>query len=202
MWKYLAEALPADVSHPPRGGGGHLSPHPGDPGRRGRAAARRRPGSGLARPRSTPSARASASTSRSGSSSRRGCAGVARLDFGTSMWTGSPIWDEIKLRFALSLQVAIMATLVAVVLAIPLGMLAALRQDTLDRLRGAHLLDRRPGHAVVLARHPDHPGLLVVFKWLPPMVYTPFWVNPWQNLPSSSGPRWRWATATRRWPPA
>src|SRR4029077_8183325 len=56
--------------------------------------------------------------------------GVARLDFGTSMWTGSPIWDEIKLRFALSLQVAIMATLVAVTLAVPLGLLAALRQDS------------------------------------------------------------------------
>src|SRR5438093_377135 len=25
-------------------------------------------------------------------------------------------------------------------------------------------------------------GLLIVFKWLPPMVYTPFWVDPWQNL--------------------
>ena len=69
--------------------------------------------------------------------------GVARLDFGTSMWTGSPIWEEIKLRFALSLQVAIMATLVAVLLAVPLGLLAALRQDTLDGLRGAHLLRSR-----------------------------------------------------------
>ena len=26
-------------------------------------------------------------------------AGVVRLDFGTSMWTGAPIWEEIKLRF-------------------------------------------------------------------------------------------------------
>ena len=25
-------------------------------------------------------------------------------------------------------------------------------------------------------------GLLVVFHWLPPMVYTPLWVDPWQNL--------------------
>jgi peptide/nickel transport system permease protein len=25
-------------------------------------------------------------------------------------------------------------------------------------------------------------ALLIIFKWLPPMVYTPFWVNPWQNL--------------------
>ena len=24
--------------------------------------------------------------------------------------------------------------------------------------------------------------LLIFFKWLPPMVYTPFWVNPWQNM--------------------
>jgi peptide/nickel transport system permease protein len=24
--------------------------------------------------------------------------------------------------------------------------------------------------------------MLVIFKWLPPMVYTPFWVNPWQNM--------------------
>src|SRR5215467_13499767 len=47
--------------------------------------------------------------------------GVARLDFGESMWTGAPIWQEIRLRFALSLQVAI---------AIPLGVLAALKQDT------------------------------------------------------------------------
>src|SRR4029453_1209698 len=56
--------------------------------------------------------------------------GLVRLDFGTSMWTGAPILQEIKLRFALSLQLAIMATAVAVLLAIPLGVLAALKQDT------------------------------------------------------------------------
>ena len=56
--------------------------------------------------------------------------GIVRLDFGTSMWTGAPIWDEIRLRFALSLQVAVMATMVAVLLALPLGVIAALKQDT------------------------------------------------------------------------
>src|SRR5580765_7654330 len=56
--------------------------------------------------------------------------GLVRLDFGTSMWTGAPITEEIRLRFALSLQLAIMATIVAVLLAIPLGVIAALRQDT------------------------------------------------------------------------
>ena len=46
--------------------------------------------------------------------------GLAKLDFGTSMWTGHPIWEEIELRFALSLQVALMATVVSVLLALPL----------------------------------------------------------------------------------
>jgi len=108
--------------------------------------------------------------------------GVARLDFGTSMWTGSPIWDEIKLRFALSLQVAIMATLVAVVLAVPLGLLAALRQDSwidyavrIFSIAGLACPSFWLGILMILT-------FLIVFKWLPPMVYTPFWVNPWQNL--------------------
>jgi peptide/nickel transport system permease protein len=109
-------------------------------------------------------------------------AGVARLDFGTSMWTGAPIWEEVRLRFALSVQVAIMATIVAVLLAIPLGVLAALKQDTwidyavrLFSIAGLATPSFWLGIVAILV-------LLIVFKWLPPMVYTPFWVNPWQNL--------------------
>jgi len=109
-------------------------------------------------------------------------AGVARLDFGTSMWTGAPIWEEIKLRFALSLQLAVMATLVAVLLAIPLGVLAALKQDTwidygvrIFSIAGLAMPSFWLGIVLILV-------MLIVFKWLPPMVYTPFWVNPSQNL--------------------
>ena len=109
-------------------------------------------------------------------------AGVARLDFGTSMWTGSPIWDEIKLRFALSLQVALMATVIAVLLALPLGVLAALKQDTwvdyavrIFSIAGLAMPSFWLGIVFILA-------FLIIFRWLPPMVYTPFWVNPWQNM--------------------
>jgi peptide/nickel transport system permease protein len=108
--------------------------------------------------------------------------GVVRLDFGTSMWTGAPIWEEIKLRFALSLQLAIMATIVAVLLAIPLGVLSALKQDTwidygvrIFSIAGLAMPSFWLGIVLILL-------MLVVFKWLPPMVYTPFWVNPAQNL--------------------
>jgi peptide/nickel transport system permease protein len=109
-------------------------------------------------------------------------AGLARLDFGTSMWTGAPITEEIRLRFALSLQLAIMATAIAVLLAIPLGVLAALKQDTwvdyvvrIFSIAGLATPSFWLGIVFILT-------LLVVFKWLPPMVYTPFWVNPVQNL--------------------
>src|SRR5712691_5766456 len=108
--------------------------------------------------------------------------GVVRLDFGTSMWTGAPILEEIKLRFALSLQVAIMATIVAVLLAVPLGVLAALKQDTwvdyavrVFSIAGLAMPSFWLGIVLILL-------LLIVFRWLPPMVYTPFWVNPWQNM--------------------
>src|SRR3981081_4712664 len=59
--------------------------------------------------------------------------GAARLDFGTSMWTGSPIWQEIRLRFALSFQVAIMATAVAVRMGIPLRGEATVKETTMHR---------------------------------------------------------------------
>jgi peptide/nickel transport system permease protein len=108
--------------------------------------------------------------------------GLLRLDLGRSMWTGSPITEEIKLRFALSLQLALMATVVATLLAIPLGVLAALRQDSwvdyairIFSIAGLAMPSFWLGILLIL-------GLLIVFRWLPPMVYTPLWVDPWQNL--------------------
>jgi peptide/nickel transport system permease protein len=109
-------------------------------------------------------------------------AGLARLDFGLSMWTGAPITEEIKLRFALSLQLAIMASLLAQVLAIPLGILAAVKQDTwvdyavrVFSIAGLATPSSWLGILMILC-------MLIVFKWVPPMVFTPLWVNPWENL--------------------
>ena len=52
------------------------------------------------------------------------------FDLGDSMWTGKPITFEIGLRFQLSLQVAFMATFVAIIISIPLGVISAVKQDT------------------------------------------------------------------------
>jgi peptide/nickel transport system permease protein len=109
-------------------------------------------------------------------------AGIVRFDFGLSMWTGSPISEEIKLRFALSLQLALMASLLAQLLAIPLGILAAVKQDTwvdytirIFSIAGLATPSFWLGILMILT-------MLIVFKWVPPMVFTPLWVDPWQNL--------------------
>ncbi len=108
--------------------------------------------------------------------------GILRFDFGSSMWTGAPITHEIAIRFQLSLQLALMATTVAVLLAIPLGTLAALRQDTwvdyavrVFSIAGLATPSFWLGILMILT-------FLLFFAWLPPMVFTPLWKNPWQNL--------------------
>jgi peptide/nickel transport system permease protein len=109
-------------------------------------------------------------------------AGVARFDFGNSMWTGRPIIDEIKIRLELSLQLAFMATFVATLLAVPLGTLAALRQDTwidyavrIFSIGGLSMPSFWLGIVMILA-------FLIFFKWLPPLTFTSFWIDPWANL--------------------
>ena len=108
--------------------------------------------------------------------------GIVRLDFGLSMWSGQPIAHEIAIRLQLSLQLAVMATVVAVFLAIPLGTLAALKQDTwvdyairIFSIAGLATPSFWLGMLMFLV-------FLIVFKWIPPMVFVPLWENPLANL--------------------
>ncbi len=108
--------------------------------------------------------------------------GIIRFDFGLSMWSENSVAHEIAIRFQLSLQLAIMATVVAILLAVPLGTLAAVKQDTwvdyvirVFSIAGLATPSFWLGILMILA-------FLIIFKWLPPMVFTPLWVNPWQNL--------------------
>src|SRR2546426_8756105 len=108
--------------------------------------------------------------------------GVLRFDFGTSLWTGRPVVEELLVRLPLSLELALLATTVSVIIAIPLGMLAAIRQDT--------WVDY--GVRVVSIGGLASPGcwvgilcilfLVIFFGWGPPLEFTPPWVDPWANL--------------------
>ena len=108
--------------------------------------------------------------------------GVVRLDFGTSLWTGQPVIHELMIRLPLSLELALLSTLVSVIIAIPLGMLAAVRQDSwvdyvirIFSIGGLAIPGFWVGILTILA-------LVIFFGWGPPLEFTPPWVDPWANL--------------------
>jgi len=108
--------------------------------------------------------------------------GLAVGDFGTSMWTGRPVIQEIGSRLQLSMQVAIMATILAILLAIPLGTLSAVFQNTwidyvvrVFSIAGLAVPSFWLGMLIIL-------GLLLTMNWIPPLSFTPIYVDPWKNL--------------------
>jgi peptide/nickel transport system permease protein len=108
--------------------------------------------------------------------------GVVTFNYGISMWTERPVMEEIRLRLELSLQVAIMATLIAVFIAIPLGTMAALFRDTwidylvrIVTIGGLSIPSFWFGMLIMLS-------LLAFFNWLPPITFTPIYVDPVANL--------------------
>lgn len=108
--------------------------------------------------------------------------GLFTFDFGISMWTGRPVVEEISSRLELSMQVALMATFLAIIIAIPLGTLSALFKDTwIDQvirvfaIAGLAVPSFWLGMIIILV-------LLLNFNWIPPLTYTPIYEDPWRNL--------------------
>jgi peptide/nickel transport system permease protein len=128
--------------------------------------------------------------------------GVVRFDFGVSLWTGRPVVEELLIRLPLSLELAFLATGVSVLIAIPLGMLAAARQDTwvdyvvrVVSIGGLAIPSFWVGILVILL-------LVIYFGWGPPLEFTPFWVDPWANFQQMVWPvitvGYRYAAVTTR----
>jgi peptide/nickel transport system permease protein len=108
--------------------------------------------------------------------------GLTRLDLGNSLWTGEPVTKEIALRMPVSFQIAIMAGLIAILIAIPLGTVSAVYRDTwIDHgvrvvaVSGLAVPSFWLGMLIILA-------LLSLFNWLPKIGYVPFWQDPVANL--------------------
>jgi len=128
--------------------------------------------------------------------------GVLRFDFGKSLWTGQPVVDELLIRLPLSLELALLATMVSVIISIPLGMLAAVRQDTwvdyvirIVSIGGLAIPGFWVGILCILL-------LVIFFGWGPPLEFTPPWINPWLNFQMMVWPvvtvGYRYAAVTTR----
>ena len=112
----------------------------------------------------------------------------ATFDFGTSMWSGHAVTEEIGKRLPVSLQIAVMATVIAVAIAIPLGTISALRENTwLDHIVRMVAIAgiATPSFwlgimSLVLVL--DITYLATGKPWMPPIDYVPFWQDPLRNL--------------------
>ena len=110
------------------------------------------------------------------------------FDFGKSMWSGNPVTQEIASRLPVSLEVAIMATVIAILLAIPLGTISALRENTvLDHIVRVVAIAGIATPSFWLGIM----SLILVLNisaaatgkpWLPPIDYVPLWQDPIRNL--------------------
>jgi peptide/nickel transport system permease protein len=101
---------------------------------------------------------------------------------GHSIFTNEPIPAALKKAIPVTLELASLAILLAVTIAIPVGVLSATRQDTASDYVGRVV-------AVSGLSFPDFwLGTLLItfaaiwFQWIPPIGYVSFWESPSQNL--------------------
>ncbi|ESA32175.1 peptide abc transporter permease [Leptolyngbya sp. Heron Island J] len=93
---------------------------------------------------------------------------LLRFDLGESIFTGIPIWDEIRLRWPATFELSVSAMLIALLLGIPAGVIAAVRKNSLiDNLTMS-------GSLIGVSMPVYWLGLLLVYlfavnlQWLPP----------------------------------
>ncbi len=108
--------------------------------------------------------------------------GLLTLDAGNSLWSGRPVFVEIGERLPLTAELAALAMVISIVIALPLGILSALRQDTwLDymfrtiSIAGLAVPNFWIGTLIILF-------LSVWFNWAPPLGYVGFFEDPWVNI--------------------
>jgi len=114
--------------------------------------------------------------------------GLVTLDLGNSMWSGKPVVLEIVSRLPISLEVAIFATLISISVAIPLGTISALKQNTwIDfavrsfSIAGLATPSFWLGIMSILIVL-DVTQALLGHPWMPPIDYVPLWEDPIRNL--------------------
>jgi len=107
---------------------------------------------------------------------------VLQGDMSTSFWTQKPVLEEIVSRLDVTFELAIGTTIVSVLIAIPAGVISAIRRDTgLDYVA-------RITSILGLAMPNFWIGTLMIvlpaFWWgyVPPPGYTPMAQDPWRNF--------------------
>lgn len=107
---------------------------------------------------------------------------VLRGDLGKSLFDNTPVLDKILVRLPVTLELGIMALVVAILVAVPIGIIAAIRQDTfLDYfLRSAAIFNLSIPNFWIATLVVVLPA--IYFGRTIPIIYVPFSEAPLENL--------------------
>ena len=115
-------------------------------------------------------------------------ADVARGNLGKSFWRDEPINELIKRRGPITFQIAVLAVVLSWLIGIPVGVLSAVRRNTLADYASRVLV------IFFVAVPPFWMALLIVlfgvlmFNWRPSLTVVQFWEDPSTNLQMILGP--------------
>ena len=103
-------------------------------------------------------------------------------DFGSSFVSSKPVVDEVKRRFPVTIQLVVLTVLVQAIIAIPLGAIAAVRQNGLSdhAIRIISVIVLAVPSFVVAVFALKFPPIW--WSWLPPLGYVPFQDDPLRNM--------------------
>ncbi|MGE0421542.1 MAG: ABC transporter permease [Reyranellaceae bacterium] len=103
-------------------------------------------------------------------------------DMGKSLWQNTPVTEQILQRLPITFELGLLSLVVALSVAIPIGVYSAIRQDT----AGDYVT--RSFSILMLAVPSFWLGTLVMvfpsiwWGWSPPIAFVPFSQDPWANL--------------------
>lgn len=107
---------------------------------------------------------------------------VIQGDLGRSLWQNTPVTQQLAETMPITFELGFLALIVALTVAIPIGIYSAVRQDT----AGDYIA--RSFSLLMLAIPGFWLGTLVMvfpsvwWRWSPELEYVPFFENPLQNL--------------------
>ncbi len=107
---------------------------------------------------------------------------AAKGDLGRSLWQNTPVTEQLAETLPITFELGFLALIVALTVAIPIGIYSAMKQDTM----GDYI--SRSFSLLMLAIPSFWLGTLVMvfpsvwWRWAPPLEYTPFFEDPLKNL--------------------
>ncbi len=107
---------------------------------------------------------------------------IVRGDFGVALTTGRPVSEDLKQRVPITFQLGVMALVVSILVAIPVGIISSIKQDTIwDFIARSVSIGFLAVPSFWLA-------MLIIaygftwFGWTPPLNYRDLWDDPMANF--------------------